>query len=189
MKSAAAVLFALLFGSIALAGQTGSQGQSSYGVAGMENLGTANSASTIIMLTRIGCPVSLRAQYRADGGLLKVEKSRPEWPAQKLHLIVTNPDSERIVSARVRVHGLSGKGRVTQTLSGQNDADAASTLDVQLAQGPDKEASGDLRAPGIAAILSVELNSVTYEDGSTRSFSGRETCRVAPDKMMLITGR
>jgi len=189
MKSAASVFFALLFGSIALAAQTGGQGQTSYGVAGMENLGTANAASTIITLTRIGCPVSLRAQYRADGGLLNVEKSRPDWPAQMLHLILTNPDSGRIVSARVRVHGLSGKGRVTQTVSGQNEPDAAATLDVQLAQGPDREASGDLRAPGIATILSVELTSVTYADGSTRSFSGPETCRVAPDKKMLIAGR
>jgi hypothetical protein len=106
-----------------------------------------------------------------------------------LHLILTNPDSRRLVSARVRVHGLSGKGHVTQTLSGQNNSDAAATLDVQLAQGQGKDASGDLRVTNMTAVLSIDLNSVTYADGSTWSFSGREACRVAPDKMMPIAGR
>jgi len=189
MKSAASVFFALLFGSVALAAQTGGQGQSGYSVIRVESPGEANTAVTFVQLSRAGCPVSLRAQHRPDGGLLNVEKNRPEFPAQLLHLMVTNPDSGRIVSARVKVHGLSGKARVTQAVAGQNEPDAASTLDVQLTQGPDKKASGDLRAPGIAVILSVELTSVVYADGSTRSFSASEGCRVAPDMKMLISGR
>ncbi len=189
MKSAAVVSLAFLFGSIALAAQTAIQVPESFGWAGMEGLNTANRVTAINLTIDIGCPVQLRAQHRADGGLVKVDKSRPESPAQLLHLTLTSPDTRQMVSARVRVHGLSGKARVTQALSGQNDSDAASTLDVQLVQGQGKEVSGDLRVPNMTAVLSIDLRSVKYGDGSTRSFSGRGECRVAPDKMMPITGR
>lgn len=185
MKSAALVLFALLFGSIPLASQSASQGQSSYGVARMESLNVANTTAPPIT---IGCPVSLRAQHRADGGLLNVGKSRPEGIAQILHLILTNPDSRRMVAARVRVHGLSGKARVTQTRSEPDHPDAVATLNVQLTQGPGKEVNGDLRVPNMTAVLSIDLNFITYADGSTWSFSGREACQVVPDLLMLIAG-
>ncbi|HEV2486248.1 MAG TPA: hypothetical protein VGT08_12015 [Terracidiphilus sp.] len=182
MKSAALVLFALLFGSIPLASQNASQGQPSYGVARMELLNTAAPPITI------GCPVSLRAQHRADGGLLNVGKSRSEGIAQMLHLILTNPDARRMVAALVRVHGLSGKARVTQTRSGSDQPDAVATLNVQLTQGLGKEVNGDLRVPNMTAVLSIDLNSVTLADGSTWNFTGRDACHVVPDKLMLIAG-
>jgi len=187
MKTAALVTQALLFGSIALAAQTAGQGRSSYGAARIESLDSANAVA--MMTVNIGCPVSLRAQHRADGGLLNVDRRRTERPAQMIHLILSNPDSRRIISARVRVHGLSGKGRVTQALSGQSDPDADATFDVQLAQEEGKEASGDLRVPNMTAVLSIDLRFVTFADGTTRNFSEREACRVAPDPFMLIAGR
>ncbi len=191
MRSAALVPLVLLFGSTALGAQTASPNQKSFGVATIEGLGpgSPNTVTTINVPINVGCPVGLRAQHGADGGLLNVDRSRPERPAQVLHLTLTNPDSRRIVSARVRVRGLSGKGRVTETLAGQNDADATATLTVQLSQGTGKEAAGDLRVPDMTAVLSISLNSLTYADGSTWSFSGREGCRVAPDMKMLIAGR
>jgi len=38
-------------------------------------------------------------------------------------------------------------------------------------------------------MLSIELTPVTYADGSTRNFSGREFCRAAPDLLMYVSGR
>jgi hypothetical protein len=40
----------------------------------------------------------------------------------------------------------------------------------------------------MTAVLSIDLNSVTYADGSTGSFTGHDACRVVPDKLMLIAG-
>jgi hypothetical protein len=188
MKRAVVLSFVVLLGSIALAAQTAGQNQSSYGVSRMEGLSTTSMSSTIIPPVNVGCPVFLRAQHTADGGLLNVDKRRPERPAQLLHLTLTNPDSRQIVAARVRVHGLSGKGRVTQTMSGADRPDAASTIEVQLVQRSGKEAYGDLRVPNMTAVLSIDLNSVTYADGSTGSFTGHDACRVVPDKLMLIAG-
>jgi hypothetical protein len=189
MKSAALLSFALLLGPVALAAQSAGQGQSSYGVARMEGLNTANTATTVNPPINIGCPVFLHAQHRADGGLLDVDKNRPEQPAQLLHLTLTNPDSRQIVAARVRVHGLSGKARATQTLSSPGKADASRSLGVQFSTGPGKTVSGDLRVSGMTAVLSIDLNSVTFADGSTRSFTERDACRVAPDPFMPIGDR
>ena len=188
MKRAVVFSFVVLLGSIALAAQTASRNQSSDGVSCMEGLSTACTASTISPPINTGCPVFLRAQHTADGGLLNVDKRRPERPAQLLHLTLTNPDSRQIVAARVRVHGLSGKGRVTQTMSGTDRPDATSTIEVRLVQGSGKEAYGDLRVPNMSAVLSIDLNSVTYADGSTGSFTGHDACRAVPDKLMLIAG-
>jgi hypothetical protein len=118
-----------------------------------------------------------------------VGKDRTEGIAQMLRLILTNPDLRRMVSARVRVHGLSGKGHVTQTLAGPDRPDATSIVDVQLTQGAGKEVYGDLRVPNMTAVLTIDLNSVTYADGSTSNFSGREACHIAPDPLMPIAGR
>lgn len=188
MKRAVVLSFVVLLGSIALAAQTSRQDQSSIGVSRMEGLSAASTSSTIIPPVNIGCPIFLRAQHAADGGLLNVDKRRPERPAQLLHLTLTNPDSRQIVAARVKVHGLSGKGRVTQTMSGADRPDATSTIEMRLVQGSGKEAYGDLRVPNMTAVLSIDLNSVTYADGSTASFTGHDACRVVPEKFMLIAG-
>ena len=122
--------------------------------------------------------------------MVQTDHSRPRGTAQLLHLtlIDPHPDSQRIVSARMSVHGLSGKVRATPALSGSGDADATQTLMVRFSSGNDKAAFGDLWVPGMTAVLSIDLKSVTYADGSTRSFYGREACRVAPDPLMLIAG-
>jgi hypothetical protein len=179
MRSFVAVSLALLFGSVTLSAQSATQNQTQTSV---DRLPIASG----------GCPVSLRALHGADGSMLKVDKNRPAGIAQLLHLIVTNPDSRQIVAARVRVRGLSGKGRMTQT-SGQDAtrgaADATRSLEVRFSAGSDKEVSSDVWLPGMTAVLEVELNSVTFADGTTRRFAGVEACRIAPDPLMLIAGR
>ncbi len=184
MKSATVLSFALLsalsFGSIAPA-QSASQQQ--------------NQLTTILLpAVSSGCPVSLHAQHGADGNMLNVDKGRPKGLAQLLRLTLTNPDSRQIVQANVRVHGLSGKGRVAQATSaqknsGQDNSDKVESMVVSFSPGQNKSVSGDLWVPGMTAVLSIDLNSVTFADGSTTSFSGRDLCHVAPDPLMLIAGR
>jgi hypothetical protein len=124
--------------------------------------------------------------------MLKVDKNRPAGIAQLLHLIVSNPDSRQIVAARVRVRGLSGKGRMTQTANqdrGEGAGDVSRSLVARFSSGTDKEASSDVWVPGMTAVLQVELNSVTFADGTTRRFAGVEACRIAPEPLMLIADR
>ncbi len=185
MKSATVLSFALLAALLicpfALTAQSASPQQN-------------RSTITFLGTVNMGCPVSLRAQHGANGNMLNVDKSRPKGLAQLLHLTLTNPDSRQIVQASVRISGLSGRGRIAQAASAQYNSDQGSsdkieTLTVRFSPGQDKAVSGDLWVPGMTAVLSIDLNSVTYADGSTRTFSGRDLCRVTPDPLMLIAGR
>ena len=193
MKSFVMVSFALLFSSIASPAQN-----ATYGVAGMEGLSPAQAANsgispsqTSVTTLPVFCPVSMRAQHGATGAMLQANKRVPKGPAQLLHLTLINPDSRQIMSARFRVRGVSGRARVTQALSspGNGDADATRTQEVQFSPAPGNTATGDLSVPGMTAVLTIEISSVTFADGSTRSFTPRDACRVAPDLKMLVANQ
>ena len=185
MKSAALVSFAVLLGSVASGAQAPGQPPSETTVFRTQPPATA-------------CPVSLRAQHGATGGMLQADKGRPKGLAQLLLLTLTSPDSRQIVSARVRVRGLPGKAHSAQALSGlgnsgpgnsiRDDADVIRTLAVQFSQGPSHTATGDLWVPGVTAVLTIDLNSVTFADGSTLTFTSQDGCRIAPDHLMLVAG-
>lgn len=183
MKFATLLSFVFLFSSLALRAQS----------AGQEPL---HSMEFHPPVAAIVCPLGLHAQHGTTGGLLQADQGRPKGIAQMLHLTLSNlsKNDKPIVSARVRVRGLSGKGRVTQALAGPGDAgrgndEVVQTLDLKFSSSNGRQVSGDLLVPGITAALMIELNSVTYADGSTRSFSGLDACRVAPDPLMYIAGR
>lgn len=177
MKLAASVSFAFLIGSVFLAAQN----------PGPSPAPTTTTARAQKM--NISCPVRLRALHGADGSIVKVDKDRPKGIAQLLHLILTSPDSRQIVEARLRVRGTSGKGRVTQTATAGDGSDAVRNLVVQFTPGPEKEVARDVWVPGMSAVLGVELNSVTFDDGTTLRFGAAHGCRFTPDHLMLIADR
>lgn len=182
----ALILLALVSFAAAAAAQNSAQSPapSSNGVAGME--GTVLQHQTIA--PRPSCPISLRAQHKADGNMLKVDKTRPAGVAQRLHLILKNPDSRQIVGAMLKVRGLSGKGRVAGA-SGANTPDVSRMLDVRFVPGQQNEVTSDVWVPGMTAVLAVELNSVSFADGSRWSLNGTGACSIEPEPLMLIADR
>ncbi len=46
--------------------------------------------------------------------------------------------------------------------------------------------AAELVLPGFTSVGSVELLSITYQDGSTWSLAKGEACRVVPDRLMLV---
>lgn len=134
--------------------------------------------------------MSLRAQQVGSAGMLAAEKGPPKGTGQGLHLILMSPDLRKIAGATVTVRGLTAKGRVVQALSNQADSsDTARTLNVTFVAGEGKEAAADLWVEGMTAVRTVNLNSVTFVDGSTWKPLAGSSCRVVPDPMMLINGR
>jgi hypothetical protein len=184
MKLAALLSFTLLAGSTTLAAQS-----ANGGVSQVEKL---NQTQTIVIAgpstASSGCPVSLRAQQGTGADKLTVS-NRPAGVAQLLHLTISDPDSKRITGASVTVRGASGKGRRMQTVSADGSTDAAKTLDVGFNEGSGKEAVADLWAPGLASVQFIDVNSVTYADGSTWKLAAGATCRIRPDWFMLVSSR
>jgi hypothetical protein len=195
MMAVSGVSFTLVFGSVALVAQNAApMGAGTAGTAGTAPMAPGNAAPahvTVIQLPpmNMGCPVSLRAQHLADGGIVKTGAAHPKGLGQWLHLTLANPKSGRIAKASITVHGFSDKARVTQTLSSGNRSDAASTLTVHFSDATDKAAAADLWAPGMTAVETIDLTSVTYADGSVWKLSGQEDCRVAPDPLMPVAGQ
>lgn len=170
------VLFAFVFSPIAMAAQ---------------GTGQAGVVTTVAVLSRmpVGCPVSLRAQHLADGSLLQAGNSHPRGIGQRLHLTLADHRSSQIVTAKVTIHGMSNKGRITQAAASDGSSDAVSTLNVQFSAASPGSVAGDVRVPGMTAVERIDLDSVAYADGSVWSFAGQQACHVTPDPLMLIAGR
>jgi len=137
------------------------------------------------------CPVYLHAQQKAAGEMVAADKSRPKGTTQRLQLTLTYPDSKQITRARVTVHGLTAKGRLTPTpVRNHKASNVSRTFDVALSAGPDKKtASADLWVPGMTSVSTVELKSVVFADGSNWTLRGRAACHFVPDPVMLIADR
>ena len=176
MKPAFIVWFGFLLGSLSLGAQTQGQPQSAT-----TDLHVQNPSAT--------CPVKLRAQHGADGTTRQVDMTRPEGVAQRLHLIVASPDSNKIAEARLRVRGVSPKGRVSHADTTGITTDAVRNLTVRLTQSDNNEATGDAWIQGMSAVLEVELHSVKFADGKIQRFSPTDGCRFTPEHLMLIANQ
>jgi len=175
MNRAAAVSFATLLGSIALAAQSPDQKQATTLIIRMPAENTA-------------CPVAMQARQGVNGDLRAVKNSRPEGTAQLIHLILTNRDARQITGGAVTVHGLTGKGRVTKTPSaGDDSSEAMQNLSVKFSAGADKDVFADLWVPGMTSVHAIELHSVTYTDGSTWKLPMGTACRIVPDPLMRVS--
>jgi hypothetical protein len=175
-----------LLGTVPLAAQSAGSG-----VAGMEGLKNQSQQLNFSVASKGACPVGLRAQHGADGNIRKVDKNRPEGIAQLLHLIITSRDSRQIVEARLRVRGTSGKGRVDRADSDQNSAsgmDATRNVTARFRPGGDNEIVANAWVPGLTSVLQVDVNAVTFADGSVEQFGAADGCRFTPEHLMLIAG-
>ncbi len=130
-----------------------------------------------------GLPMSRNAGPTINGKPLNPQAQIPDQN-QGIHLTLINLLPRSIVSAQIVVHGFSNKWRYVP-LSGA-DPDLARTVDVALDVKGNGEASRNLSLSHFTAITAVDVNAITYGDGSTwRTFSPG-ACSVSPDLFMLV---
>jgi hypothetical protein len=144
----------------------------------------------------------MRAEHRADGSLMTVDKRRDgekrdsSGAAQRIHLSLgKGSDSERVVAVRITVHGTSNKPRTMAAdsrVTGPrlNDSpDARKTLNLSFSDRDKDEATADLLLRGFTSVTSITLDSLTFADGSIWMPDFGKACRIVPDPLMLIAGR
>ncbi len=132
----------------------------------------------------------MRAQHVADGEMVKTGSARPRGIGQSLRLILTGPDSRRIAKATLTIRGLSPKGRAMDALKNEDDSfDTITQQIVHFTAEPDRHDLADLWVPGMTAVQTIEISSVTYADGSTWKHYGDMICRVTPEGFMPVGGR
>jgi hypothetical protein len=143
------------------------------------------------------CPIYMRAQQRSGEDLLRTSQSggtpevKPVGPTQRIHLILGNmANSANITQVEVTVQGTSGKNRTVQTmLTPDGVSDVAKAFNLPVNIGKDEGASTNLTLHGFTSVQSINLESVTYADGSTWNPSATRTCSIAPDPLVLVSGR
>jgi len=150
--------------------------------------------SLTAMPASTGCPVSMRAEHRADGSLMTVDKGRDgekrdsAGATQRIRLTLgKGSDSERVVAVRITVHGTSNKPRTVVAeprVTGprlNGSPDARKTLDLTFNDRDKDEASADLLLRGFTSVTSITLDSLTFSDGSMWVPDLGKACRIVPD--------
>jgi hypothetical protein len=137
------------------------------------------------------CPVAMSARQVGLGNIVAAKASQPvpSGPAQHLHLSLSSRKGNTIVAAQITVHGLNGKPMMLEVeSSAANSVDASRRMSVSFDDATPSESGADLIAPNFTAVRFIELDSLTYADGSIwKSNSG--ACRVEPDSLMLVSAR
>lgn len=136
------------------------------------------------------CPVALSVNH---GSTLPSRKTvgplaAPPAPVQeqRIQLTMTNPSQQEIVKAQITVHGLSDKWRYVP-LPEAPAPDLTKRVEVTLDVRGNSHASSDVSLSRFTSVTSVDLNSLTYADGSTWEASSSAACSVAPNPFMLVT--
>ncbi len=148
---------------------------------------TAANTTAVVASPGVVCPVILRALQGAGYGLVHVRGEEPaNAPGQRVHLIVLNGKRGTARSARVLVTGLSPKSRMKNASNMEERPDARRTMAVTFDPEDATSVAAELVLPGFTSVSSVELQSITYQDGNTWSVAKGEACRVTPDPLMLV---
>jgi len=154
-------------------------------------------ATPPLHMDRTNCPVGLQVKHgpglatsrSADGPSINGKPLRNgqvegQDQNQGIHLTLINLVPQSIVSAQIVVHGFSNKWRYVP-LSGA-DPDLARTVDVALDVQGNGQASRNLSLSHFTAITAVDVNAITYADGSNWHTSSPGACSASPDLFMLV---
>ncbi len=108
--------------------------------------------------------------------------------SQQLLVSIHNPASNGITSIRVTVHGLTAKGQTLPVIAGNSNQsgtiDTPATLRLAVAAGAGN--STQLRVRGITSVRSIDLDEVIYADGSSWHATASHSCRIEPNRVMLV---
>ena len=75
------------------------------------------------------------------------------------------------------------------TASGLDTPDMSRAVEATFAPEGKNQAEADLVLPGFTSITRLDLRTIEYDDGSTWTPAGHQSCSVAPDRFMLVAGR
>ena len=173
MKSARMLSFTVLFATTTVFGQ------------GIVLERSPSLSSSPMGTTTADCPVGLQVDHGPSTQMREVAGGRQTVLEQRIHLTMTNLHLQKIVSAQLTAHGFSQKPRVMEVSNPV--ADMAKQIQLALEIRGKSEASSDLTLSQFAAVTSVEVNAVTYADGSSWQEPSPGACSVAPSGLMRVS--
>jgi hypothetical protein len=135
--------------------------------------------------TADGCPVSLFADRRSELVTRLAEDGRPTEPAQGLHIRLIRSATPKIERAEVTVYGVTPRAGILPL----GDA-AAKGISKTFVLHPGEAGKDSQEATvwmhEVGVLTHVELNSLTYADGSVWHESDGSKCRAVPSLFLLV---
>jgi len=155
----------------------------------------ANATPSITLIstapTSSSCPIGLRADPAVGLTTNTIDArngvTKTGIPTQTLTMELNNLGSRNITRAQFTVHGLTGQGQVNPaTLSDPDAGTTSKQVELSLTVAHNSKASAPLLAEGFTSIRWIELDSLTYADGSAWHASPQHTCSITPNRLMLV---
>lgn len=134
------------------------------------------------------CPVDMAIDR--SGLYVKSEVHTAPYPdpnpqvEQRIRLDLTNRNPTKIVAAQITIHGLSQKTRFMELST--PEADMAKTFHLSLDLRGNGQSSNVLWLTRFAVITRVDLNAVTYADGSAWHEAAPAACSVVPSSLVRV---
>lgn len=154
---------------------------------------TAKNQTNIIIVpvpSQVSCPVAMQAQHGADGSTMMVAGGAHRGIGQLLQFTMNNPKLATISAIRITVHGWDVKGRTLPAVETTSSyASASRTLDLTLSIGAHKTADTDVWVNGLTAVDSIDLEQVSYTDGSNWEPSTQQACHIMLNAITLISSK
>ncbi len=156
------------------------------GLSALAQAPAQSTSSVVLMASRTaGCPVGLEARHAQDGGLVSVSPTTRH--SEQSYRILFSPSDEKAISqAKITLHGLAGGQVVPAAAAPKGDATESFTL--SPAMGAKHLFRSTVSTGKLTGVQWVELDELTYSDGTQWHASATATCRVAPNGFMLVAG-
>jgi hypothetical protein len=135
--------------------------------------------------TIVGCPVGLLVERRSDFGMRLAKDLGESGPAQGLHIRLVPLVTPRIESAEITVYGVTSRAGIVPV-----GVAATTEISKTFVLHPGEAGKGVQEATvwmhEVGALTHVELNSLTYADGSVWHESEASRCYAAPSLFLLV---
>jgi len=115
-----------------------------------------------------------------------IENGRTTERRQRIHITLANPESE-VASVQLTIYGLPVGGRIDPAVAylnrdgsvivHNNPAEIHKTIAFDRAVGARQSTSIDVSARDFSIVSSIDLNSVTYSDGSSWHPANQKYCQ------------
>ncbi|MGB6973688.1 MAG: hypothetical protein WBD67_03295 [Terracidiphilus sp.] len=157
---------------------------------------TSPSMSALLrMMPAPTCPVrmDLRSSFQF-APIFVGDGTTVQGPNLRLQLILTNPNGDRVVRARLTVDGWSDKPQVVPVNgaaagAGQTSGGMSRTVEAMFAPGSAGTSEAELDLHGFSAFRLVRLEEVTFASGAAWKFDSMENCQAASNPLVLVTAR
>ena len=154
-------------------------------VLGHAAMASGQGSATVSRLPRPStCPVSFAVEQRTAGQVYRVGDHRSAGSSQYLEITVTPPEQKRILSAEISVRGTDGS--LHALLVGRSAGDVEKTFHLRREADRLSYRQFGVWVEGMSSVRWVDLQSVTFADGTTLRSPGPADCRTEPNRLLLV---